>query len=71
MDNSTDTHGIGEALAAMALAPFILAAIIWIVMAVVAAAVAPADRRLTFALVTFFLLGPLGLACALVANPRD
>ena len=37
----------------------------------IAALVAPADRRVTFFVLTFFVLpGPLGVACAAIANPR-
>ncbi len=38
----------------------------------IAALVAPDDRRWTFFFLTFFLLlpGPIGVACAAVANPR-
>jgi DNA-directed RNA polymerase subunit RPC12/RpoP len=48
------------------LIPFILA---WVVFLVAAAAVAPADRRGTFTLITLFF-GPLGLIAAAVAQPR-
>lgn len=38
----------------------------------IAALVAPPGRRLTFGLLTLFVLpGPLGVACASIANPRE
>ena len=51
--------------------PLIVIILIWLGTAVVAGAVAPADRRNTFFLVTLLLLGPVGIALALIANPRE
>jgi DNA-directed RNA polymerase subunit RPC12/RpoP len=51
--------------------PFIIAIVFWIVCTIVAAVVAPEDRRATFALLTFFLLGPIGVAAAAIAEPRE
>lgn len=69
-DSYSDTSGIGHTFASLAALPFILGLFVWIVITIVAAAVAPPGRRLTFALLTFFMLGPLGVACASIANPR-
>ena len=44
--------------------------IIWLLMAFLAAAVAPDDRPWSFFWCTFLLLGPLGVAVALLAQPR-
>jgi hypothetical protein len=57
MDN--DTHGdIGPALAALAAAPVIVFMVRWVLLAVVAAFVAPEGRGETFFLLTFLFLGP-------------
>ena len=50
--------------------PFVVVFVLWIVLALVAAWVAPADRRVTFFLLTAFFLGPIGLAAASIAQPR-
>jgi DNA-directed RNA polymerase subunit RPC12/RpoP len=42
----------------------------WLVLAVVASLVAPADRSGTFFWTTLLFLGPLGLMAALIAQPR-
>jgi DNA-directed RNA polymerase subunit RPC12/RpoP len=47
---------------------FVTLLLIWLVCGVVAQAVAP-DRRATFFWVTFLILGPLGVAAALIAQP--
>jgi DNA-directed RNA polymerase subunit RPC12/RpoP len=70
VDNSADNSGIGAFFAVAPIVFIFLGLVFWIAQAALAAFVAPADRRLTFGLVTFFLLGPLGLVAALVANPR-
>jgi hypothetical protein len=44
---------------------------IWVVCAIVAAAVAPRGRRGEFFLSTLFFLGPLGVGFASVAQPRE
>lgn len=70
MDHSNDTDGIGAAFAFLAAAPFVIAIVFWIVCAVIASSVAPEDRRWTFVGITFFFLGPLGVAAAAIAQPR-
>jgi DNA-directed RNA polymerase subunit RPC12/RpoP len=55
----------------LAAAPFILGVLLWIALAVVAAIVAPPYRRPTFCLLTLFILGPLGVAAAAIAQPRQ
>jgi hypothetical protein len=44
--------------------------VLWMIPAFVAAIVAPAGRGLVFFLLTFFLLGPLGVGFAAVATER-
>jgi DNA-directed RNA polymerase subunit RPC12/RpoP len=70
MDHSTDTSGLGDVFGFFAVMPFIIAIVVWIVCAVVAAVVAPDDRQVTFALITLFILGPIGVAAAAIAQPR-
>ncbi len=50
--------------------PFAVVFVLWIVCGVVAAVVAPWDRRMTFFLITLFFLGPIGIAAAAIAQPR-
>jgi DNA-directed RNA polymerase subunit RPC12/RpoP len=50
--------------------PVILVILLWLVLPVVAAVIAPADRRGTFFLITLLFLGPLGVVAAAVAQPR-
>lgn len=47
--------------------------ILWLLIALLAAAVAPDDRSWPFFWCTFLLLGPIGVALALIApsRPRD
>ncbi len=51
---------------------FITVMVLWVVwFPFIAAIVAPEGRRIEFLLLTLFVLvGPLGVACASVANPR-
>jgi DNA-directed RNA polymerase subunit RPC12/RpoP len=49
--------------------PLMVIIVIWLGTAIIAAGVAP-DRRTTFFVLTLFLFGPLGIALALIANPR-
>ena len=53
----------------------LLAVVLWLLvfgaLGAVAALVAPRGRRLVFFLLTFFLFGPLGIALAAIANPRE
>src|ERR1035441_7285172 len=49
----------------------VLAVVVWVLMGLAAYAVAPDDRPLTFVLLTLFLLGPLGLAAAAIAQVRE
>jgi hypothetical protein len=44
--------------------------VIFVMLAAVASALAPSDRRWTFFWLTIFL-GPLGIVLAVVASPRD
>jgi DNA-directed RNA polymerase subunit RPC12/RpoP len=44
--------------------------VVWLICAGVAWTLAP-DRYMTFFLVTLLILGPLGVAAALIAQPRD
>jgi hypothetical protein len=44
--------------------------VVWLICAAVAWTLAP-DRDMTFFLVTLLILGPLGVAAALIAQPRD
>ena len=71
MDHSNDTGGFGAALGFLAAMPFIIGIVFWIVCAVVALIVAPDDRQVTFALLTLFILGPIGVAAAAIAQPRE
>lgn len=43
---------------------------VWVILAVVAWAVAPDDRRWQFVGLTLLVLGPLGVAAAAIAQPR-
>jgi DNA-directed RNA polymerase subunit RPC12/RpoP len=70
MDHSNDTDGIGAAFAFLAAAPFVIGIVFWVLCAVVTWSVAPEDRRWTFVGITFFFLGPLGVAAAAIAQPR-
>jgi DNA-directed RNA polymerase subunit RPC12/RpoP len=45
--------------------------IVWVACAVVAAFVAPDDRTVTFTVITMFILGPIGVAAAAIAQPRE
>lgn len=45
--------------------------VVWCVLAAVAAFIAPDDRKVTFLLITLLILGPLGVAAAAVAQPRQ
>lgn len=53
----------------------VLAVLLWMVFfgffAAIAALVAPPGRRVVFFVLTFFFFGPLGIALAVIANPRD
>jgi hypothetical protein len=69
-DNPNDAGGIGAALAFLTALPFVLGILYWIALIVAAVLVAPPDRRGTFGLLTAFLLGPLGVAAASIAQPR-
>jgi hypothetical protein len=51
--------------------PFVFTAVLlWILIAVMALAVAPSDRPWSFFWCTLLLLGPFGVAMALIAQPR-
>ena len=50
--------------------PFVVLLVAWLIVAGVAALVAPDDRKGTFFLITLFFLGPLGIAAAAIAQPR-
>src|SRR5271166_2499200 len=63
MDNDLGSGFVLVLLLAFAIA-------IWLVIAWLAASLAPADRRVTFFWLTF-LLGPFGVLLAIVASPRD
>jgi DNA-directed RNA polymerase subunit RPC12/RpoP len=71
MDHSNDTSGFGAALGFLAVMPVVIVIIVWVVCAVVAAIVAPDGRQLTFTLITLFILGPIGVAAAAIAQPRE
>jgi hypothetical protein len=45
--------------------------IVWLLIAFLACAVAPDDRPWAFFWCTFLLLGPAGVAVALLAQPRN
>ena len=57
-----ETFGVGEA---------IILITIWVIMAALAYVHAPDDRRWQFVGLTLVLLGPLGVAAAAIAQPRD
>ena len=65
-DNEIQVFGVG----ALSLIPFIVGLILWVLLALVAAAVAPDGRRAVFFFLTLLLLGPLGVHAALIASPR-
>jgi DNA-directed RNA polymerase subunit RPC12/RpoP len=71
MNNAaSDSEDFGTALAFLGFLPFVLMFIVWFICAVAAAAVA-ADRdrsSIGFFCLTFFLLGPLGVAVAVLAT---
>jgi DNA-directed RNA polymerase subunit RPC12/RpoP len=71
MNNAADNgEDFGTALAFLGLAPFVVVFFVWFICAVIAAAIA-ADRdrsSLGFFCLTFFLLGPLGVAIAVLAT---
>jgi len=48
----------------------IVVVVVWLLIALLAGAVAPDDRPWSFFWCTFLLLGPLGVAVALLAQPR-
>ncbi|KAA0093691.1 hypothetical protein CIW49_27000 [Mycolicibacterium sp. P1-18] len=45
--------------------------VVWLLIALLAAVVAPDDRASHFFWCTFLLLGPVGVAIALLAQPRQ
>jgi DNA-directed RNA polymerase subunit RPC12/RpoP len=63
-------HDFATASAGFSTAYLLAIVLVWIVMAVVAGIVAPEDRSTTFVLLTL-LLGPLGVAAAAIAQPRE
>ena len=69
MDTNTDEIQFGDYTAVAAL-PLIAGALLWLVLSLAAAAVAPSGRRVVFFFCTLLVLGPLGLMAALIANPR-
>lgn len=72
MDSNVDPSL--DRLIALISGSFILVAavsfIVWLLIALLACAVAPDDRPWSFFWCTFLLLGPLGVAVALLAQPR-
>ena len=64
--NESDTGLVAGILAL----PILVILFLWLIVALVAAAVAPIGRRLQFFIITLFFLGPLGIAAAAVAQPR-
>jgi hypothetical protein len=70
-DHPNDAGGIGAVLAFLTALPFVLGILFWIALIVTAVLVAPPDRRVTFGLLTAFLLGPLGVAAASIAQSRQ
>jgi len=66
-DNSED---LGTALAFLGFLPLIILFVVWLFSAVIAALIADERGRssVLFFLVTFFFLGPLGIAVALLAT---
>jgi DNA-directed RNA polymerase subunit RPC12/RpoP len=57
-------------LAAFTVLQIIIVAVVWGICAAVAWLIAP-DRNTTFLWVTLLILGPLGVAAALIAQPRE
>lgn len=51
--------------------PVLLAFIAWVVVALIAAWIAPFDKRMRFFLITLFILGPFGVMAAAIAQPRS
>jgi len=50
--------------------PVVVVLVAWIAMALIAAWIAPFDRRMVFFLLTAFILGPFGVMAAAIAQPR-
>lgn len=69
MDNNP--NDFGTFINMIGLAGILIAIFFWLFVAFAALQVAPADRPWTFFWMTFLILGPLGLAAALVAQPRQ
>src|SRR6476619_6704134 len=69
---STDQHSdIGAFVAGLGLGWLIIVLVVWLVNAIVAALVAPADRTMTFFCLTLLILGPVGVLAASVAQSRE
>lgn len=68
-----DQHGPGMNVEAFLVGNLVVALIVWFVVwgicAAIAANVAPQGRELRFFLLTFFILGPLGVGFAAIAPP--
>jgi len=69
MDDSNNPGG--AAFAYLFATPFIVGIVYWLLCAVTAGVVAPRGRETTFVLITLFFLGPIGIAAAAVAQPRN
>ena len=67
MNNDTN----GNIVAALLATPLAILALLWLVIAIVAAIVAPRGRTSTFFFLTLLLLGPVGVVAASIAQPRD
>jgi DNA-directed RNA polymerase subunit RPC12/RpoP len=65
---NSDDHSSGELL--ILGMPVVVVVLVWLITAVIAGIVAPSDRRGTFFVLTLLLFGPVGIALALIAQPR-
>lgn len=70
MNAMNSPQGVADIFASLSIIAIGVLVFLWVLIAAVAAVVAPYDRRLTFFLITLFFLGPIGIAAAAVAQPR-
>lgn len=66
-----DSSGVWAFVIGNLVIAFFLWLLVFGVLGAIAALVAPRRRRLTFFLLTFLLLGPIGIVAASIANTRE
>jgi hypothetical protein len=70
MENSNN-DAPGAIFASLGVATLVVLVLLWLILALIAVAVAPPDRKWTFFWLTFLFFGPVGILAAAIASPRD